>query len=107
MLTIFILIEPISKIMTGIITGLGRQGIASIFTLVAYWAVGIPLTLIYVFELNGGIFAIWLGATLSIVFILFASYIIMIKTDFQEQAELSQARRVKEMQKYQTLDNHV
>jgi Na+-driven multidrug efflux pump len=56
MLTIFILIEPISKIITGIITGLGRQGIASIFTLVAYWVLGIPLTLIYVFDLNGGIF---------------------------------------------------
>ncbi len=50
MLNVYIFIEPISKIMTGLITGIGRQGIASIFTLLGYWALGIPLTIIYVFH---------------------------------------------------------
>ena len=103
MLTVYLMVEPLSKLITCIITGLGRQGLASIFTLIAYWVVGIPLTLFYVFELSGGIFAIWLGATLSITFILISSYLIMINTDFGMLAAKAHERRVTDQQSYYML----
>jgi len=70
--------------MTGIITGLGKQGVASIFTIIAYWVIGIPFTLFYVFEFQGKFYGIWLGATVSILFIFICSYLIMLRTDFQK-----------------------
>ncbi len=96
-LTLYILIEPLSKIMTGIITGLGKQGIASIFTLIAYWVIGIPFTLFYVFEFQGKFYAIWLGATLSILFIFICSYVIMMRTDFKDLCEKAYKRRINEL----------
>lgn len=87
MLTIYLLLEPLSKILTGIITGLGRQGIASVFSLLSYWALGIPLTVIYVFDLNGGLRGIWLGATLSITLILIAMLGLLQTSDFESIAE--------------------
>ena len=68
-LTFYVFIEPLSKIMNGIVTGLGKQGLASIFTLIGYWCVGIPMTLTYIYFHGGGIFGIWLGASVSIIFI--------------------------------------
>ena len=95
--TLYILIEPLSKIMTGIITGLGKQGIASVFTLIAYWVIGIPFSLLYVFEFEGKFYAIWLGATISIVFIFICSYVIMLRTDFTHLCEEAYKRRIHEL----------
>jgi Na+-driven multidrug efflux pump len=83
--------------MTGFITGIGRQGIASVFTLLGYWAIGIPLTLFLVFYSEMGIFGIWCGATLSITFILISCYVILVKSDFSVLAMKAQERRLREI----------
>ena len=83
MLTCYVVIEPISKIMTGIVNGLGKQGLASVFTLIGYWVVGIPLTLVYVYLHDGGLFGIWLGATVSLIFIFICQYFIVHSTDYE------------------------
>ena len=63
--------EPLSKVVTGIITGLGKQGLASVVTLIGYWFIGIPITIGYVkWEDTESLKGIWLGATASIIFIL-------------------------------------
>ena len=71
-LTFYVFIEPLSKVITGVITGLGKQGTASVVTLIGYWLVGIPLTIFYIWVHYGeeSIFGIWLGASISLVFIL-------------------------------------
>lgn len=96
MLTCYVVIEPISKIMTGIVTGLGKQGLASIFTLLGYWGFGIPLTLLYIYFHDGGIFGIWLGATASIIFIFIFQYLIVYGTDYERIVYQAELRRLKE-----------
>lgn len=93
-LSLYVLIEPISKIATGILTGMGKRGIASVFTLLGYWAVGIPLTVANVLDFEAGIFSIWLGATLSINFILLFAFLIISTSNLVDLATLARERRL-------------
>ncbi|TNV79669.1 hypothetical protein FGO68_gene6084 [Halteria grandinella] len=97
MLTAYLLVEPMSKIMTGIVTGLGKQGVASIFTLIGYWVIGIPLTLISVFNYQGGLYGIWLGASVSILFIFSACYVMMKRSNYELLAKQARERRQREI----------
>ena len=83
-LTFYVFIEPLSKVITGVITGLGKQGNASVVTLIGYWVIGIPLTILYIclHHREESIFGIWLGASVSLVFILMLQHWIVHGTNY-------------------------
>ncbi len=97
-LTFYVFIEPLSKVITGVITGLGKQATASVVTLIGYWVVGIPLTIFYIWLHYGeeSIFGIWLGASVSLVFILLFQYWIVHGTNYQQIVLEADLRRRKD-----------
>lgn len=66
----------------GIIAGVGKQGKGSIYTLIGYWLIGIPVCFIQVFYFKMGIIALWLGPLTALVFNSFAYYILIWKIDW-------------------------
>jgi MATE family multidrug resistance protein len=52
----------------GIIRGLGKQGKASIGTVLGYWVIGIPISLLCVFIFEWGMAGLWTGPVLAILF---------------------------------------
>jgi multidrug resistance protein, MATE family len=93
---VFTFIYPVQCVGQGIIRALGKQGVASIGTIIGYWVIGIPFSLLAVFTLDWGIVGLWLGPTLALLFN-FCYYFLTIKrTDWQKIAEEVIARRKKE-----------
>ena len=62
----YVLIDCIQCVGQGMIRGLGKQGAASIGTVIGYWVIGIPISLLAVFKFDWGIVGLWLGATIGI-----------------------------------------
>ena len=95
-LSLYVLMEPLSKVIIGVITGLGKQGMASLVTLLGYWAFGIPLTIAYVkYHDSQSLFGIWLGANASQIFILMFQYMIVHGADYEQitrEVEMWRAR---------------
>ncbi len=81
------------------IRGLGKQGAASIGTVIGYWVIGIPFALFAVFKLEWGIIGLWLGPSLAILFNFFYYFVMVVRTDWQKVADAAEARRQKEKQK--------
>ena len=81
-LSVFVFFDCMQSIGVGMIRGLGKQGIASVATVVGYWVIGIPLSLVCVFYYNLGIVGLWYGPTTAIIFNFLIYYIIVIKTDW-------------------------
>jgi MATE family multidrug resistance protein len=55
MLLLFTLLECFVQSGSGIITGIGKQGLGSVITLISFWAIGIPLALLLVFYYHSGL----------------------------------------------------
>jgi len=68
LIAIFVFFDCLQGVTSGIIRGLGQQGLASCITLVGYWLIGIPLSLIAVYKLGWGMQGLWLGPTAAIIF---------------------------------------
>lgn len=80
----------------GIIRGLGKQGAASIGTVIGYWVLGVPIACVAVFVLNWGIVGLWIGPTVAIAFNFSFYYLMVLRTDWQKVADDAAARRAKE-----------
>ncbi|TNV80766.1 hypothetical protein FGO68_gene5312 [Halteria grandinella] len=105
-LVFYVFAEPLSKVITGIITGLGKQGQASIFTLIGYWVVGIPISITFIlYHGDSALFGIWLGASVSIVFIFIFQYFIIQGTDYNEIVKEAELRRLRDQPTFSTLGN--
>jgi multidrug resistance protein, MATE family len=92
----FVLFDCVQCVGQGIIRGLGKQGKASIGTVIGYWVIGIPLALLGVFWLKWGMAGLWLGPVVAIIFNFGFYFSLVIRTDWQEIANQSKARRQKE-----------
>ena len=94
--SIFIFFDCMQGVGTGMIRGLGRQGIASTITIIGYWVIGIPISLYGVFKMDLGIEGLWYGPTLAIVFNFSFYYMMVLKTNWNKIAEEVRLRKLKE-----------
>jgi Na+-driven multidrug efflux pump len=96
---IYCFIDCVQCIGQGIIRGLGQQLKASVGTVIGYWVIGIPVSLLTVFNFKWGISGLWMGPTLGIAFNFFFYYYLVLKTDWQKIATAAKERRELEMRK--------
>ena len=61
---------------------MGKQGVASIGTVIGYWLIGIPFALLAVFKLEWGIVGLWLGPSLGILFNFCYYSLMVMRTDW-------------------------
>ena len=72
--------------MVAMIRALGKQGIASIATVVGYWIIGIPLSILCVFGWDLGIQGLWYGPSAAVTFNYFLYFFIVMKSNWNEIA---------------------
>jgi len=65
---VFVLFDTTQAIGMSAIRASGKQSTGAIVTGIAYWAVGIPLTLLMCFYYDFGIRGIWCGPTSAVIF---------------------------------------
>lgn len=65
----FQIFDGIQTVSTGALRGLGETRIPMLANLVGYWLLGLPLGLSLCFLLHWGIYGLWIGLTLALVFI--------------------------------------
>lgn len=66
-LLIYIWFDTIHGVQSGIIRGLGLQGYGSVYTLVCYYVIGMPLALVLAFYAKMGITGLWLGFSIACI----------------------------------------
>jgi MATE family multidrug resistance protein len=67
MLSIYLLFDAVHGAQSGNIRALGRQFATSIFTLICYYAFGLPLALVFGFKMEMGVKGFWLGFLLALI----------------------------------------
>ena len=66
-LLIYIWFDTIHGVQSGIIRGMGRQTYGSVYTLVCYYILGMPLALTLCFKHKMGIAGLWLGFSIACI----------------------------------------
>ena len=76
-LLIYIWFDTIHGVQSGIIRGMGRQVYGSVFTLICYYILGMPLALLLCFKADMGIVGLWLGFTIASIILDFGFCLII------------------------------
>lgn len=72
---------------------MGKQGIASLGCLIAYYGISIPFGAVFTFVLNQGVKGFWYGMLLGLTFIsCFYQYVISFKYDWDKIAIKAEER---------------
>jgi len=66
-LILYIFFDTIHGVQSGIIRGLGLQVWGSIYTLICYYLIGLPLALWLAFKKNMGVGGLWLGFSIACI----------------------------------------
>lgn len=66
MCALFQIADSAAGVCGGVVRGLGRQKIAAILNLVAYYLIALPLAYVLTFKLGWGLHGIWTGLTLAL-----------------------------------------
>ncbi|KAM0913438.1 hypothetical protein ACQ4PT_012204 [Festuca glaucescens] len=83
--------------LSGAARGVGWQKVCSFINLCAYYAVGIPSAVIFAFVLKIGGKGLWLGIICAMVVQILALLVMMLRTNWDKEAEITWARtRVQE-----------
>ena len=78
------------------ITASGLQRYGALFTACAYFVLGIPATLVFVFKYEYGIRGIWMGPTLAVAFLTVTYMIIFSNVNWQDLIQKSKEQRAKD-----------
>ena len=70
-LSFFLFFDCMQQVIVGMIRALGKQGIASFAAVIAFWIIGIPMSLYFVFVLQKGLKGLWYGPTTSVILLCF------------------------------------
>lgn len=74
----FVLFDAVHGVNAGNVRALGRQKVVSISTLLCYYGLGLPLALIFGFELKMGLNGFWLGYLIAMGLLdLIVSYLVV------------------------------
>ncbi|KAM0755116.1 MATE efflux family protein [Meredithblackwellia eburnea MCA 4105] len=77
----------------GIMRGTGQASQAALVTAVSYWVVGIPFSLTSMYKFGLGLFGLWLGVTVGLIFVSIGlSIYIGNYLDFEREAKKAQER---------------
>jgi len=76
-LSIFVVLDAVHGVNAGNVRALGRQKVVSVSTLLCYYAMGLPLALIFGFQMEMNIFGFWLGYILAMTLLdIIVSYLV-------------------------------
>jgi len=71
----------------GAIRAMGFQKYASFICIVSYWAIGMPLSITFAFQLEYDVLGIWLGLPFGLTCVAISFLYMIYTTDFQELSQ--------------------
>ena len=74
---LYIFVDGIHGVQSGIIRGIGKQFYGSILTLVCYYLIGMPLALGFAFKFKMGIEGLWVGFTIASILLDISFYMLI------------------------------
>lgn len=66
----------------GILRGQGRQSIGSILNMISYYVIALPIGYGLAFKLEYGLFGLWTGLILGVLFLAITEFICMCRSDW-------------------------
>lgn len=82
-MSIYMMLDTIHGVNTGIVRGLGKQLLASIATIVCYYAFGLPLALCLGFKKDLAIRGFWIGFTFALSLQDFFVTLVILRADWE------------------------
>ena len=93
---IFVFFDTTQGVAMAAIRAAGQQKWGAIITGCAYFMIGIPASLVFVFKYDFGIRGIWMGPTLSVAFLTITYMTIFSKLNWMELIQKSAEQRAKD-----------
>lgn len=81
-LSFYVFFDAMGGMGNGLIVGIGRQAKASIFTIIGYWVIGVPISAVLGFSYEMDVLGLWLGSLFAVIFCTFTYYTLLIVTDW-------------------------
>lgn len=76
-ISVFVVLDAVHGVNAGNVRALGQQKVVSVSTLLCYYAMGLPLALIFGFQMEMNIYGFWLGYVLAMVLLdIIVSYLV-------------------------------
>ncbi|KAJ2163007.1 ethionine resistance protein [Coemansia sp. RSA 552] len=92
LLVVVVAFDILSNVLTGILRGQGRQGIAAVTRVVALYIVGIPLAYGLCFPLGYGLYGLWVGLAVGFVLIALAESWLVLISNWHSEVKRSLER---------------
>ncbi|RKO84704.1 mate-domain-containing protein, partial [Blyttiomyces helicus] len=89
---LFQISDAIGAVAGGVLRGCGRQDIGAYINLTGYYLLGIPISLFCAFRLNFGLFGLWLGLAVGLIFVSVIEIILIARMDWNQQAQRARVR---------------
>jgi len=89
---LFQVFDSTTAVTGGILRARGKQVLSALLNLSAYYAIGLPLSMWLAFSVNLGLYGLWLGLTVSLIYCAFFGTIIVLKTNWEYEVKKVMAR---------------
>ncbi|KAJ2393012.1 hypothetical protein H4S02_000455 [Coemansia sp. RSA 2611] len=89
LLVIVVTFDTLSSVLTGILRGQGRQGVAATIRVISLYVVGVPLAYALCFPLGLGLYGLWVGLTVGFVVICAAEGWLVLVSDWHAEVKRS------------------
>eukprot|EP00347_Sterkiella_histriomuscorum_P016534 403352823 len=95
-LSFYVLFDAMAGMGNGLIIGIGRQAKASIFTIMSFWIIGVPLSAILAFSFDMQLQGLWLGSLVGVIICAISYYTLLTVTDWHQRIREAISRRQSE-----------
>ncbi|KIM30491.1 hypothetical protein M408DRAFT_66438 [Serendipita vermifera MAFF 305830] len=90
---LFQIFDGLGAVTGAILRAKGQQDVGALLSVIGYYILGIPLGLVLAFKLGLGLIGLWIGLTLSLVFVgLVGLYLCTVRTDWEEEVRKTMMR---------------
>ncbi|KAJ1965844.1 hypothetical protein GGI12_000473 [Dipsacomyces acuminosporus] len=87
LLVVVMIFDMLSNVLTGVLRGQGRQGIAATIRVVSLYGIAVPLAYFLCFPLRLGLYGLWMGLCAGFIAISAAEGWLVLSSDWQEETE--------------------
>ncbi|KAJ2754141.1 ethionine resistance protein [Coemansia pectinata] len=87
LLVIVVVFDVVSNVLTGVLRGQGRQGVAAIVRVVSLYLFAVPLAYMLCFWLDLGLYGLWVGLAAGFVTISAAEGWLVLTSDWEDEAK--------------------
>ncbi|KAJ2825889.1 ethionine resistance protein [Coemansia erecta] len=89
LLIVVVTFDTLSSVLTGILRGQGRQGVAAVTRVISLYVIGVPLAYVLCFPLKYGLYGLWVGLSVGFVAICLTEGWLVLISDWHAEVKRS------------------